>query len=328
VANLQATDISDLITSTINELGRMKFTDITTDVQRHIALPKLLKKNRQSYDSGPQVQFNLMVDHNHSARAVGLGARDANWAVVRQVIAMNRSPGKIVDYVKTQRLGCLISLAEYFEDRLWKVPASTDTLNPYGIPYWIVKNNTEGFNGGAPSGYTTVGNINPTTYTRWRNWTAQYTAVTKDDLVAKWWKAAYYTDWKPAVDGMPTFNTGDDYGFYTNYAVCATLKQILEDQNENLGYDLDSVGGRVSFQRSPVTPVIKLDADTTNPVYGINWGEFKQIVLSGEWMNETQIANQPGQHTVSATHVDCTLNWVTRNRRRHFVLATNTGLPA
>ncbi len=37
---------------------------------------------------------------------------------------------------------------------------------------------------------------------------------------------------------------------------------------------------------------------------------------------------QPGQHTVSANHVDCSFNWITRNRRRHFVLATNTTMPA
>lgn len=345
--NLQASDIGDLIRSTINELGRMKFTDIATDIQKHVALPNLLKKNRQNVDAGPLIQFNLMTDHNRSARAVGLGATDvvdipdlmingqipwrhitANYAVEHHVIDMNRNPAKIVDIVQEQRYGCLISLAEYFENQFWRCPASTDTLSPYGVPYWIVKNNSEGFFGGLPTGYTTVGNIDPTTYPRWKNWTAQYQAVTKDDLIAKWWKAATYTDFEPAIEGLPTYNTGNNYGFYTNYAVIAPLKQALESQNEDLGYDLDSMNGKTMFRRTIVDFVRKLDDDTTNPIYGINWGEFKTVILSGWWMRETSIPIQPGQHTVSATHVDCSLNWLTRNRRRHMVLATDTTMPA
>ena len=344
---IQASDIGDLITNTINELGRMKFTDISTDIQVHVALPKLLKKNRQMIDSGPIIQWNLMTGHNNSARGVGLGATDvvdipdlmiqgqipwrhvtANYAVEHHVVDMNRNPAKIVDIVNEQRFGCLISIAEYFEDRLWRAPPITDTVNFHGIPMYVVKNNSEGFNGLAASTYTLVGNINPTTNTRWRNYTAQYVAITKDDLLAKWWRASSYTDWLTAVEGMPTFNTGNDYGFYTNMAAMIAFKQAVEAQNENLGYDMDSMEGKVMFRRTPVTFVKKLDDDTTNPIYGINWGEFKMVVLQGWWMRETKIPVQPGQHTVTSNHVDCTCNLLTRNRRRHFVLATDTAMPA
>ncbi|HVL15842.1 MAG TPA: phage major capsid protein [Gemmata sp.] len=350
MASLQASDIGDLITNTINELGRMKFTDITTDIRRHVALTKLLKPHRQGIQSGPLVQFNLMTDHNHSARAVGLGAVDdvdipdlmiqgqvpwrhvtANWAVEHRVIDMNRNPARIVDIVKEQRYACLISIAEFFEERVWRVPSASDNTNMYGIPYWVVKNNTEGFNGGAASGYTTVGGLDPTaasTRGRWKNWTFQYTAITKEDLIAKWWKAATYCDFAPAVEGMTTFDTGEGPGYYTNYDVTASLKQVLEAQNDDLGNDLDSMDGRTQFRRIPVTLVQKLDDDTTNPIYGLTWGEMKMMVLDGWWMRETKIPVQPNQHTVSATHVDCTMNLITRNRRRHFVGATNTGLPA
>lgn len=350
MASLQASDIGDLIKNTINELGRMKVTDISTDLMRHVALPKLLKPNRQSIQSGPLVQFNLMTDHNNSARGVGLAAEDvvdipdlmiqgqvpwrhvtANWAIEHRVIDMNRNPGRIVDMVKEQRLACLISLAEYFEDRVWRCPASTDTTNFYGIPYWVVKNNTEGYNGGLPSGYTDVGGIDPdgaTSRGRWKNWTFQYTNITKEDLIAKWWKAATYTNFAPAVEGMSTFDTGEGPGYYTNYSVISSLKQALEAQNDDLGNDLDSMEGRTQFRRVPVTFVQKLDDDTTDPIYGLTWGEMKMMVLDGWWMRETAVDIQPGQHTVSATHVDCTLNLITRNRRRHFVGAKNTTMPA
>ena len=60
----------------------------------------------------------------------------------------------------------------------------------------------------------------------------------------------YYTDFKPLVEGMPTYSTGDDYGIYTNYSVLGEMTQILEAQNENLGTDVAPMEGQVVFRRS------------------------------------------------------------------------------
>lgn len=348
MAVLQATGISDLVNTAINELNRLRFTDITSDLQRHIAMSRLMKKNKVIFDAGPQIQWDLMTDNNNSARWVGLYAEDQvnvpnvmiqgkidwrhitwNWAIDRREIAMNARPAKIVDLALTRRIASFISAVESFENRFWRVPASSDITNPYGVPYYIVKNNTEGFNGTTPSGYTVVANINPTTYPRWANWTNQYTVVSKDDLIRKMRKAAEFTYFEPPVE-MPTFDTGEDLGLYTNYAVWGATQEILESQNNDLGDDLAPMDGdgKVKFRRSPLVWVPALEVDTTNPVYGIQWGEFKTAGLKGEWLRETRIPIHPGQHTVSESHTDCTLNWMVRNRRRHFVIATNTTLPA
>lgn len=352
----QASDITDLIRTTINELGEMKMTEAATTIQRHIAARELLKENRVQIDAGPLISWRVLFGHNNSARAVGLGAEDvvnitdnvveaqvpwrhltANYASIRQVVSMNRSPRKIVDYLKTQRMQCLISWVEKLEDRFFKVPSSSDTVNFYGLPYYIVKSNTavttnDGFNGTVPSGYTTVANINPTTYApKWSNYATQYTNITKADLISKWRRAAHYTDWLPPIDNKPIkdFNTGNDYNFLTNYTVLGTVRELLEAQNDNLGRDVASMDtGEVLFMRSPITWAKKLDDDTTNPVYGVNWGVFKIYVLSGEWMNETVVDIQPGQHTVSAVHLDSSFNPVCFDRRRNFCLATDTTMPA
>jgi len=71
-----------------------------------------------------------------------------------------------------------------------------------------------------------------------------------------------------------------------------------------------------------------LDNDTTNPFYQIDWGVMGAMGLSGAYMKETNVAVVPGQHTMSATHVDSTLNTLCYDRRRCGVLATDTGLPA
>lgn len=344
---LQAEQIADLVTSTLKELGRMKWSDISTDLQKHIALRRLLKKYKTQFDGGTAVQFSAMTGHNESARFVGLGATDIanikdvmttgsvpwrhctwNWSIIRQELSMNSGPAKIVSLIQERRVSSQIAAAEMFERRFWRVPAITDEVNPYGVPTYIVKNNTEGFNGTVPSGYTTVAGISTTTYPRWKNYTFQYTSPSKDDLVKKWRVAAMKTDWEPPVENIPEYNTGDDYGFYSNLALVETLVDLLEAQNENLGNDLASMSGKVMFMRRPVEWVPALDDDTTNPIYGINWGEFKTIGLRGEWMVETKIPVVPGQHTVSTTHTDCTVNWICRNRRRQFVGATDVTLPA
>src|SRR5438552_2259734 len=73
---IQADAIGDLVKTTLNELGEKKFTEIATDLQDHIAMPKLLKKGKVVFDAGPQFQWDVMTDHNHSAKAVGLYAQD------------------------------------------------------------------------------------------------------------------------------------------------------------------------------------------------------------------------------------------------------------
>lgn len=346
---LQATNIADLVATTINELNELKFTDISAPLQRYIAMSRLMKKHKVTFDAGPEVQWDLMTNDNGSAGFVGLYATDNvnvpdvmiqgkipwrhitwNWAIERREIAMNRSPRKIVDLVKTRRIAAFVSAVEKFENRFWRAPASTDTINPFGVPYYIVKSNTTpggDFTGTTPAGQTLVANISPTTYTRWRNWAFQYTAVTKDDMIRKWRKAAEFTDFDTPIEGMPTFNTGDEYGFYTNWAVLGTVNELLEQQNDDLGTDISSMDGKAMFQRKVIERVPQLEEDTTNPLYGINWGEFKTMGLRGEWLNETNIPIQPGQHTVAATHTDCSFNWLCFNRRRHFVGSTDTTMP-
>lgn len=343
---LTASAIGDLVQTTLKDLGKPRFTEIATTIQKFTAMRNLLKKNRVEFDSGYAFQWDVMVNDSGSAANVGLAASDnvniidgmtqatadwrystANYGLIGQVVSMNREPARIVDYVKTRRIMTLISLAVLMENNFWGPPvAVSDVLTPWGANTWIVKNATEGFNGGAPSGYTTIG-LNPTTYPNWNNWTYQYTAVSRDDLIRHWRKAATYTGFEPPVDGIPTFNTGDEYGFYSNYSVIGPLEEALESQNDNLGNDIASKDGMTLFRRVPVNWIPRLDSDTTNPVYGINWGYLKTFVLDDWWLRETNIPNYPGQHTMSAHFLDLAYQFVTRNRRCHFVLATGTTYP-
>jgi hypothetical protein len=351
---LQVNNIPDLVSMTLPQLGKLKFTDLMSNYQSTIMLKRTMKKSKMTFESGSAVDFNVITDTNHSAKMVGIGESDNvniptlmtkgevpwrhctwNWAYDRRVLAMNREPSRIVDLLQTQRIAAFGDAIIMFEIQGWQVPSATDLKSAYGIPYWVVKSNTtatqannNGFNGGAPTGYTTVGNINPTTYVRWQNYATQYTNLSKDDFVRKARRMAFYLDWAPLVDEIPTYDTGDDLGQFANYVTVASLEELLEAQNDDLGNDVAAMDGKTLFRRKPVTPVRQLDLDTTNPFYMINFGEFHTQGLRGEWMYETPIPITPGQHTVGQVHVDCSFNWICRNRRRNGVIATDVTMPA
>ncbi len=345
---IQATNLNDLVQTTLPFLNEPNYTEIATDVRRFTVFDRLVLKQKQ-VKVGKSIQWDVMVNTTDTAQNVGLGGEDnlfiadtmiqgsadwrnttANWSLIGQEIDMNGEPARIVDLIKERRHSAMLALAVLMERNFWGPPVDiTDNVTPWGVNTWIVKNATEGFNGGAPSGYTTIGGINPTTYARWKNWTFQYSAVTQDDFIAKLWKASEYTNFKSPIN-YPSTRTGtteDEMAYYTNYALFASLKQILHSQNEDLGPDIDPFGTGLMYRGRNVEVIPFLDADTTNPFYGIDWSWFRIHVLRNWWMRQTRIPNYPGQHTIEANFLDSTYQWVLYNRRACFVGATGTTYP-
>lgn len=352
---LQGSNLGDLVADTLRDLGEMKVTEITTDLQDFVAMNTLLRENNVKLESGYGIQWNIMVNTSGNARFVGLFAVDntnvgdtqiqasidwrhlnTSYAIEDRELAMNRSPRRIVDLLKIRRYDAMIDLAKLLEAAFWGYPLSTDTVTPNGIAYWIVKSataaikaNNDGFNGTVQSGYTTVAGVNPTTYPRWRNYSDAYAGVTKDDFVRKARRAVTHCVFRPPANNGPAdFNTGDKWGMYTTYPVVSKLEDSLENQNDNLGNDVASKDGQVMLRRVPVKWVPHLDNDTTDPMYGINWGVVKTHILRGEWLNETKIDVTPGQHRTCTVHTDSTLQWVVKDRRRNFVLSNGTSTPS
>jgi len=339
---LQGDDIADLVALTQRDLGRMNWTEIATDLQEYVALPQILRKERVRFGSGYGIQWQVMLTHSGAAKTTGLYAVDSvnvgdvmtnanipwrhittNYAIERREVAMNRNPARIVELVKVRRSDAMISLAVLMETQFWNKPAdSTDASSIFGVPYWIVSNATTGFNGGNAAGFTGgPGGIDRTvaTNSRWKNYTGRYVNISVSDLVVKWRAAATKTKFMSPTP-IPDYNTGNRYGYYTNYDVIGEMESALESRNSNLGNDLAVKDGRVVFRQVPIHWVPYLDDNTTDPVYGINWGVFKPVFLAGEYLNESRPQRAANQHTVLQTHVDLTCNIECRDPRRCFVL--------
>ena len=114
------------------------------------------------------------------------GHAQTKWGFMSQSeILMNRGRAAVFNGVKQRRADALISLAEALEAKAWSAPAVADTTLPSGVPYWVVYNASTGFNGGLPSDHTTVAGVSLTDHPNFKNYTAQYTNVTKADLLKK-----------------------------------------------------------------------------------------------------------------------------------------------
>lgn len=348
MATLQADDIADLITITQKDLGKLRWTDLSYDLQEYIALPAILQKEKVSYGSGFGMQWNVMTGTSGATRDVGLYEVDSvnvadvmttatipwrhmttNYAIERREIAMNTGAAQIVDLVKIRRHDAMVDLAKHLETRWWSKPdTSSDTLKIFGVPYWITwtdnssTNVNGGFDGGNPDGFSAgAGGIDSASVTNWKNWCAKYSTVSSTDLIRKWRKAATFTKFL-APAPSPSYGQAPRYGYYTNYDVIGPLEEVLEAQNDNLGNDIASKDGQLLFRQVPVTWCPFLEDRAGDPIYGINWGQFKPAFLSGEYLREEGPVKASNQHTVFQTHVDLTMNVMCTDRRANFVLAT------
>jgi len=350
---LQAGDMVDLIRTTLRELGRGRLTDLMSTLQGFPAAKRLINKNKVTFqDGGYEAQFDAIVGNNGSARGVPLGwtaqpnivdgiiqgqvpfrHSEFNWSVIRQEKSMNFGSARIVDLIMARRKHAMASWIEYLEYRFWRLPAVSNTVDFFGLPYWIVKSATAaaetaaanyGFNGTVPSGYSTVAGISSTTYPTWRNGSDAYTQVTKDDLIRKLRYMMFATKFESPVDGLNTFNKGDEYSLYMNYTTGSRLRELAEGQNEDLGMDLAGFESGVMVNGRPIEIVPALRDDTTNSVYGVNWGEFGVMGLRDEWMHETRIEKNPHQPAVYTVYNESSLNTICRNRRRNFVISNGT----
>lgn len=333
---LRPDQIDDMVIATLPELGHFKWTDISFTLREHIVADRLMKKNRVSFSSGEAIEWNVKVNNGQQAKVSGLFDTDdvnvdnvlkkaratwsfanTHWAYDNREPAFNSGKSQILDLMKVRKSEAMQSIVELFEKHFWQAPSATKELEPLGLQYWVVKNATEGFNGGTPAGFSNVAGLNTTTYDQWRNWTAQYAAVGKTDLIRKARKAHHYCGYKPPVKGNP-YETGMDYTNFVAYQTLQELEEYLQTENENLGKDIAAYDGGVMFKRVPVEHAAKLDEDTSLPWYGINWGVFGMNFMTGQFAKESKPVE--GSHNTRAIFYDWTYQYICRDRRRQFVL--------
>lgn len=341
--SLADSDIVDLTKAALKELGRLKFQQIAQRLQDYEVMGRLLKQDKVQFDSGNGIQRTIMTDHSSAARHVGLYEVDnvnvgdvlaqidipwrhteTKYAYERRELLVDRNAARVVDLLKVRRSDAMLSLAEKLEEAFWSKPAdSTDKTVPYGVPYWITYNAVEGFTGGNASGFSSgPGNLDSTSYTRWKNYSFNFTTIDKSDALPKMRTAYRKVGFKSPVD-IPDYREGKGQRFriYTNETNMQDFEDLGESQNENLGRDLASMDDTITFRRNPLVWVPQLDGNATwtDPILMLDLSCFYPVVLKDDYMRETDPEKAPNQHNVYQVFVDLTWNLLCVDRRRQVI---------
>lgn len=355
MAVLEPADIPDLGVTTLTHYERGKWTDISTSLRRYHVFPNLIlfkddKGNSSRFETrqgGLSITFDLMVNYINASRNVGMNPEDApadgdvmdtgtvpwrwtttQWWIAQQAKMLNSSePDRINNYEKTKEIAAMISLAVLMENNFWGAPVSaTDESTPYGVFTWLPKGSTAGFNGGFPSGFTTLGLDNE--HANWKHYTFPYVDMTPQDGIRATWLAMLATEFTNPVSGIPNLDGPMDRGMYVNTATYIAVCEAAKNQNDQVGYDL-GMNGRVPLLNGvPYFAVPKLDADTTDPIVLLDWGTMKCVALAWLWLKKLIIKNYPGRHLSDAHFMDSGFNFVNWNRRKNAVGAKGTTYPA
>lgn len=341
---LTANELVDLVAGTLDDLGPLKFETIAQPLQDYEVVPKWFKKEKVMIQDGRGIQRNLLNKLSGAARHSGLfDTSNANvpdilkqvrvdwihaetsWAFeYRSDVLMNRGGKAIVDLIEMRRADAMIDLVDEIEEKSWQAPSSTDTVNPFGVPYWIVKDNTTAtgaFSGGAPTGHTTVGGVDLTASPNFKNWSANYTNLTKADGIKLLRTSHRKIGFKSPIN-IPQYRgeKGESYRLYVNEATIQDFEDVGESQNENLGRDVASMDGQMVFNNHPIVWVPNLDTDGNNPIYMINHRTFFPAILKGDNLREMSPIRAPKQPNLFECFVYITYNFVCINRRANAVV--------
>jgi hypothetical protein len=308
---------------------------------------------KKQIESGTSIQRAIVLETTGNARHVRLYQKtpinvgdtqkqitapwcqvQTHYSIERREALRNRAPARFIDLLKSRRIDATVDLANLLEERAWATPlTSSDDLNPRGLPYWITKLDaaatSEGdFAGktiryGDASTSTTKGGLDGSlsANAKWRNWAATYDAI-NDDFVKRLRRAFHATNFKsPMLATDLKSGHASNYRLYMGLAELCEYEDLATKQNDNLGADLDKFHGNTTFKRVPILYTPQLDADTENPVYGVNHSKFFPIVQEGDWMRENDPVSDVEQHNVTTTFIDGSYQFFCNNvREGGFVL--------
>jgi hypothetical protein len=348
---LSARDFFDNVNATLDDLGPPKAEDIAQSAQDYPLYRKWFdKSNRENIigGNGIGVRRNLANRTPDSAAHVGWADPDnvtiddltdnlqmdwvhatQSWGVIYQTDVLmngNADAEKIFDLVKLRRQQAMLNLVEEIEEKAWSAPtSSSDKRNPWGITYWIVKNSSTGFYGGAPSGHTTVGNVSLTDSPTFKNYTATYSLNSpfgKNNGIKQVRTAMRKCHFKSPIPKMDYSPEMDKFCLYVGDTTTEQAEEVGESQNENLKSDLAPSAYAIESLRIRGRPLIwapELDGDTSYPIYGVNHATWEVRYLEGDWFRESN-NDAPNQHNIRQYFIDLTYNFLCFNRRKNFVV--------
>lgn len=350
-------DILDMLETTRDTIEKFKFTDISMELQELIVMPWFLTQQGglKVVGGGLGLEHILMTDNGGYSEWVDefaestatiidhLKKMKVDFKLLNDSVTYtfgelidNRGEARLEKIIKPRTRSLWLRVAKTMERDFFGIPSASDDLTPFGLKYWIVKNDTAGFNGGAAAGFTRVGNIDLSVVPTFKNYTNTYTNISKDDVITKMRRAHRATNWKsPRTDkGVMGDAMPNKRLLLTSEDVLEGFENIGEAQNENLGRDLSSfTGGQngipglmrtgdgdLLFKKNPMVHARELDSDTTDPIYGLDMSTFHALTKKGDNMNLGEFEKHPTQKRIFSADLFHRYQTICTNRRNNWVI--------
>lgn len=341
---LNVHQLLDFVELTLNRFKKDEWIDISMPLQEYKFAGRVFSAKKRAERGGVRLDWKLRHKNQGTAKHSGLFAVDdtnrvnvmtkglMEWS--KQTVnyiydvdedAFQSGPETIIREMQLHEQGLYNDFFALMEDAMWTAPASSalDPMPPSGIPFWLQKNASLGFNGGDPAGWSSgAGSIATATFPRWKNYSGTYVQVSREDLVEKVVNACDFTYFTPVRSYAEIGGGKPDYEFCTVHSVLATMRRTLQASNDNLGVDVARYAEGVLMKSIPVTWVPALTETTSNaydsqaPFYGINWKKFEYFFKSGRNMTKHPPKMAGNQHTVRERHMDNWGNFVCYDRRQ------------
>ena len=361
-SGITITQAIDLGKATLESFEQDEF-QVALKHQCYEVLNQWFKKDRVVLDGGDRVTRYISLRDTGNASQVRMYETDTpNVANVDEVIridwthaqvsfsysvkeiAMNKgNKVRIYNLLEQRRTNAFREFADLLEELAWRTPTgSGDDRNPFGIPAWLVQDNSDdsetGDFVGTTGNYwsTADGTFNPgsisvseTTNPRWANYYADHGASLDDSMLKKLRRAFRKTNFqspmfaKQAIDPDSSFSK---FRLYTNSKVLDELEEIATKSDDRLGADLGKYCGAVIFKGIPFIYVNVLDDDSSfstqqglvyggAPIFGVNHNPFYPVVLDGEYFRVNDPMTKVGQHNVLTVYIDLSYAYICDNRR-------------
>lgn len=338
-AALQADQLDGLVQTTQRHIVRERRASIAERLTKYVGVKNLFRANKVTVSDGYGIEWNMTHDHANTAVQVGLFDTIAPATQLHQVrfnvpwrhtrahvswdlreLAMNRSPARILNYIKEKIFEMDVAWFEHLESQIWEGPEAGDDQSAFGIwGYWIfapadggTANTTAPFTTTSTGGRVNInhtnnssgpGNVSAALYSgRHRPWYQNYTNVTYDDLFAKMRRGFDEIDFESPVDQAMLRDGSTRFGIYCTQADARAAADEVRLQNENIGTDMAEYDGRAMIRGVMITGVPKLNeidaakSTENHPFIVVDWSQLRPFCLEGFAPYETTDtggSNQP-----------------------------------
>lgn len=339
-------DLVDLQRTTLANLPNMEF-EVALTYQEYQVVNNWFAKEKVQEDSGTSIERNIILDPQGNARHVRLFQKtpinvadqqvkitapwvqvQSSYSIERRESLRNRKPAAYINLLKSRRIGATVDLANLLELRAFKTPDNAgDDLNPRGITYWLTKvdaNTTSkgDFIGktvryGDATTTTVKGGIdgNVSSFAKWKNYAFTYDAVNRE-MVKRMRRAFHACQFKsPMIAKDLKEGPAANFRIYVGLDMLTELEELATQQNENIGADLIPFHGVTAFRRVPLLYTPQLDTDTDVPIYACNHAKFFPIVLTDDWMRESDPMSDVEQHNTITTYLEGSYQFFCTNLR-------------